>query len=92
MATMSMFPSYFHYFPNLVLKFDHLQLQSTTNDDGIPLAVRCSEDKLQDNQVFILENGVSMFLWIGQAVDPTLIQNVFGAQSAAQIDIDLVRG
>ncbi|CAK8671061.1 unnamed protein product [Clavelina lepadiformis] len=64
-------------------------LQSTTNDDGIPLAVRCSEDKLQDNQVFILENGVSMFLWIGQAVDPTWIQNVFGAQSAAQIDIDL---
>lgn len=36
------------------------------------------------------ENGLSMFLWIGHSVEPHWVQQVFGVQSAAQIDIDKV--
>lgn len=37
-----------------------------------------------------LENGLSMFLWIGHNVSSQWIQQVFGVQSVAQIDIDKV--
>ena len=60
------------------------------NEDGSSVAIRCSEERLKENEVYVLENGISMFLWIGQAVDPNWVHNVFGVQSAAQIDIDLV--
>ena len=36
------------------------------------------------------DNGVSMFLWIGHNVAADWVQQVFGVQSAAQIDIDKV--
>nr|CAB3265936.1 protein transport protein Sec24C [Phallusia mammillata] len=61
----------------------------TPAHDGLPAAVRCSEERLKENEVYILENGISLFLWVGQAVDSVWIQNVFGVQSAGQIDIDL---
>lgn len=57
----------------------------------VPVALRCSADRLLDNGVYLLENGVSMFMWIGHNVDPDWIQKVFSVQSAAQIDIDKCR-
>uniref|UniRef100_F6XHQ2 Protein transport protein Sec24C n=1 Tax=Ciona intestinalis TaxID=7719 RepID=F6XHQ2_CIOIN len=62
----------------------------TVSIEGLPPAIRCSEERMKENEAYLLENAVSLFLWIGQSVDPAWIQNVFGVQSAAQIDIDLV--
>ncbi|XP_078660545.1 protein transport protein Sec24C-like isoform X2 [Branchiostoma floridae x Branchiostoma belcheri] len=56
--------------------------------DDVPTAIRCSIERLKDNGVYLLENGVSMFMWIGMNVDAEWIQSVFGVQSVAQIDID----
>ncbi|KAH3871249.1 hypothetical protein DPMN_034444, partial [Dreissena polymorpha] len=64
-------------------------LEPTGTD--MPTALRCSAERLQDNGVYLLENGVSMFMWIGHKVDPDWIQKMFGVQSAAQIDIDKFR-
>ena len=54
----------------------------------IPISVRCSSERLTDDGVYLLENGLSMFLWIGHNVSSQWIQQVFGVQSVAQIDID----
>lgn len=35
---------------------------------------------------FLTENGIYMFLWIGQAISPEWLQNVFGVQSTNQVD------
>uniref|UniRef100_H2ZC33 Protein transport protein Sec24C n=1 Tax=Ciona savignyi TaxID=51511 RepID=H2ZC33_CIOSA len=72
-------------YPRLIPVFS-----DSISDGGIPPSIRCSEDRMKETEAFILENSVSMFLWIGQSVNPVWIQNVFGVQSAAQIDIDLV--
>ncbi|XP_063217274.1 protein transport protein Sec24C [Bacillus rossius redtenbacheri] len=56
--------------------------------DEIPSPIRCSSDKLTDDGVYLLENGIHMFIWIGLNVDVEWVQNVFGVHSAAQIDID----
>ncbi len=39
----------------------------------------------------LVDNGMTLYLWLGHAVNPRWVQNVFGVQSAAQIDIDKVR-
>ncbi|KAG7330144.1 hypothetical protein KOW79_006366 [Hemibagrus wyckioides] len=56
--------------------------------DLIPTAVRCSEERLSDTGIFLLENGQSMFLWLGQACPPDLIQNLFNVPSMAHFNSD----
>jgi protein transport protein SEC24 len=48
-------------------------------------------EKITDDGVYLLENGLYLFMYIGLAADPTWIQEVFGVQTAAQIDIDKTR-
>lgn len=59
-----------------------------TEATDIPVSIRCSAERLNDDGVYLLENGLSMFLWIGHNVDPHWVQNVFDVNSVAQIDID----
>jgi protein transport protein SEC24 len=54
----------------------------------LPSPVRCTVDKLRDDGVYCLDNGIHMFLWIGLSVSPEWIHGVFNTNSAAQIDID----
>ncbi|XP_068569532.1 protein transport protein Sec24D [Cebidichthys violaceus] len=50
-----------------------------------PAPVRCSEERLTDSGMFLLENGHSMFLWLGQAIPPDLIQGIFNLPSLAHL-------
>ena len=52
--------------------------------DALPSPVRCTEDELRDDGVYVLDNGIHMFLWIGLSVSPDWIHDVFGTNS--QID------
>ncbi|KAF7656452.1 hypothetical protein LDENG_00040960 [Lucifuga dentata] len=54
-------------------------------DRGSEAPVRCSEERLSDAGVFLLENGHSMFLWLGQASPPDLIQNLLNLPSLAHL-------
>jgi len=74
------------FYPRL-LPFHTLDMDS--ND--LPNAIRCSIERLDDTGIYLLENGLSMFLWIGHSVDPKMIQDIFAVQSAAQVDIDKVK-
>uniref|UniRef100_A0A672J719 SEC24 homolog D, COPII coat complex component n=1 Tax=Salarias fasciatus TaxID=181472 RepID=A0A672J719_SALFA len=51
------------------------------SSEGLPAAVRCSEERLADSGVFLLENGHFMFLWLGQALSPELTQSIFNLPS-----------
>ncbi|XP_064200940.1 protein transport protein Sec24D-like isoform X1 [Anguilla rostrata] len=54
--------------------------------EGIPAPVRCSEERLSEGGVFLLENGRELFLWLGQACPPELIQNIFNVPSLAHVE------
>lgn len=58
--------------------FEHVQL---------PLPTRCSFDDLDPRNIYLLENCIGMFLWIGSQVDPTLLQQVFGVPSGPQLAV-----
>ncbi|XP_071751437.1 protein transport protein Sec24D [Centroberyx gerrardi] len=55
------------------------------SSEALPAPVRCSEERLADTGMFLLENGHSMFLWLGQASPPELIQSIFNLPSLAHL-------
>lgn len=61
------------------------------SSETLPAPVRCSEERLADAGMFLLENGQSMFLWLGQAVAPDLVQSVFNLPSLAHLQGNMVR-
>jgi len=60
-------------------------------EEGIPEQMRCTIEKIRDDGVYLLENGMHMLLYVGLATNPAFIQDVFGVATAAQIDIDRTR-
>jgi len=60
-------------------------------EDTIPEQMRCTIEKIRDDGVYLLENGMHMLLYVGLATNPAFIQDVFGVATAAQIDIDRTR-
>ncbi|MBN3285783.1 SC24D protein, partial [Polyodon spathula] len=58
------------------------------NSDVMPSAVRCSEERLSEGGIFLLENGKHMFLWMGLACPPEAIQSLFNVPSFAHINTE----
>lgn len=63
-----------------------LDVKSTT----LPTAIRCSESRLSEEGIFLLANGLNMFLWLGVSSPPELIQGIFNVPSFAHINTDMV--
>lgn len=61
------------------------------SSEAVPAPVRCSEERLADSGMFLLENGQSMFLWLGQALPPDLVQSIFNLPSLAHLQGHMVR-
>ncbi|KAL8206957.1 UNVERIFIED_CONTAM: Protein transport protein Sec24D [Gekko kuhli] len=58
------------------------------NADVFPKAVRCSEDRLSEGGLFLLANGIHMFLWLGVSAPPELIQGIFNVPSFAHVSTE----
>ncbi|XP_001601102.1 protein transport protein Sec24C [Nasonia vitripennis] len=72
-----------HIYPRLLAL--HTIDPSTTE---LPPVLRCSIDKFQDDGVYLLENGIHMFIWLGLSLNPQWVQSVFGVASIVQVDTD----
>ncbi|XP_066240467.1 protein transport protein Sec24D [Saccopteryx leptura] len=55
----------------------------------VPAAVRCSESHLSEEGIFLLTNGLNLFLWLGGSSPPELIQGIFNVPSLAHVNIDM---
>lgn len=71
-------------------RFCSFQHNVDVGTEAPPTPLRCSEERLADTGVFLLENGHSMFLWLGQASPPDLIQNLFNVPSLAHLQAHMV--
>jgi len=72
-----------YFYPRLIPIHD-----ASVEEAGIPGQIRATMDKVKDDGVYLLENGIHCLLYVGLATDPAWIQDVFGVSTAAQIDID----
>ncbi|NXR10612.1 SC24D protein, partial [Semnornis frantzii] len=56
--------------------------------DVVPAAIRCSEERLSEGGVFLLANGLSLFLWLGVSAPPELVQGLFNVPSFAHVSTE----
>lgn len=43
--------------------------------------------RLSPDGVFLLEDGVELFLWVGRAADPAVVSALFGVSSVEGVDL-----
>ncbi|XP_051523293.1 protein transport protein Sec24C isoform X5 [Myxocyprinus asiaticus] len=80
-SAMDVADSHVFFYPRL-LPLQKLDVESTS----LPVAVRDSEERLSRGGVYLLENGLNLFLWVGVSAQQELLQNIFGTTSFSQID------
>lgn len=54
-----------------------------------PTMLQCSASNIKENGAYLLENGITIFIWIGKIVTINWIQDVFGVHSIAEIDPEM---
>jgi len=82
-SSMDVASSVVYFYPKL------LALHNLNPDEtAVPEQIRCTMEKLKDDGVYLLDNGMHMLLYVGITANPAFIQDVFGVSTAAQIDID----
>uniref|UniRef100_A0A8C4TYW0 SC24C protein n=1 Tax=Falco tinnunculus TaxID=100819 RepID=A0A8C4TYW0_FALTI len=59
--------------------------KADVDSDSLPPAIRNSEERLSKGDIYLLENGLNIFVWVGVNVQQGLIQNLFGVSSFGQI-------
>ncbi|XP_004346230.1 protein transporter Sec24-like CEF [Capsaspora owczarzaki ATCC 30864] len=55
-------------------------------DDRLPRLVRTSYERLDDTQVYLCENGVYLFVWVGRNTSSELLQSLFGVPTFQAVD------
>ncbi|KAK3559510.1 hypothetical protein QTP86_013685 [Hemibagrus guttatus] len=78
---MDVAESHVFFYPRL-LPVHKLDVES----DALPVAVRDSEERLSKGGIYLLENGLNLFLWVGVNTQQELLQNIFGTSAFSQID------
>ncbi|XP_050311772.1 protein transport protein Sec24C [Anthonomus grandis grandis] len=81
--TMDVGTSVNYFYPRLVPVHD-----LNPEKVEIPPPVRCTSEKMSDQGVYLLENGVHMFLWLGAGASGEFVQGVFGVPTALQVDVE----
>ncbi|XP_065058870.1 protein transport protein Sec24C-like [Rhopilema esculentum] len=57
----------------------------------VPDILRCSIERMEDNGVYLLENGISMFIWVGLQASSDILQSLFNANTIGQVDIEMTQ-
>ncbi|XP_040290796.1 protein transport protein Sec24C isoform X1 [Bufo bufo] len=83
-SSMDVADSNVFFYPRL-LPFSKVDPDS----DSLPVAIRTSEERLSKGEIYLLENGLNLFIWVGANVQQALIQNIFGVSSFSQIDCNV---
>ena len=57
----------------------------------LPKVLNLTVDRLASNGIFLLDNGLDMFLWVGRSSDPSILNSLFGTNSLEGIDMSQVK-
>ncbi|CAG0896537.1 unnamed protein product [Darwinula stevensoni] len=58
----------------------------------VPCLVQKFQEEGDDDGIYLLENGISMYLWVGPGADSDRLLDVFGARSPAETKMELEAG
>lgn len=78
------------YFPSLSFIFLSLSLAVFRFQLVFPGCVRAAYEYFNNEKAYLMCNGIMMFLWIGLGVSQEWVQDVFNANSVAQLNTESV--
>ena len=81
LLSMDVASSYVYFYPRIIPLLDVEDVNNLTQ-------IRCSYERLNEENLYLLENGLVMYLWIGSNVPATVLQNLFGTSQLQQINIE----
>lgn len=58
----------------------------------LPPVINLSIERLQCDGVFLLDDALNLYLWVGRSAPPELLQSLFGVPSMEGVDCSQVRG
>ena len=58
----------------------------------LPKVLNLSVDRLSSDGIYLLDNGVDMFMWVGRSADQNNVNSLFGVPSLESVDPAQVRG
>ena len=64
---------------------------SGKNRIELPSVLDLTIDRLASNGIFLLDNGLDMFLWVGRSSDPAILNSLFGMNSLEGADMSRVK-
>jgi len=82
LMSMDIKSTYTYFYPRVM----HVTDLETPNQ--LPLPSRCLYERLKEDSIYLLENGLTMYLWIGANVDPSHVQNLFGVPNTQQLNVE----
>ncbi|CAN6333808.1 unnamed protein product [Urochloa humidicola] len=75
-------------FPRMIALHD---LTSRDDDDSlIPSPLTLNSENIHDDGVYLLENGEDGFIYVGNSVNPVILEQIFGVSSLAGVPNQLV--
>lgn len=72
-----------YFYPRLI-PIQNVEPEETS----LPTPVRCSHEKITEDGAYILENGVHLFIWLGQSLQQSFVQSLFGVQCTQQVNAE----
>jgi protein transport protein SEC24 len=78
--------------PSAGLPSNDAPIESVCGQDHIllPRVLNLTVDRLSSNGIFLLDNGVDMYLWVGRSSDPAILNSLFGINSLEGVDMSQV--
>ena len=52
----------------------------------LPKVLNLSVDRLSSDGIYLLDNGVDMFMWVGREADQNIVNSLFGVPSLDNVD------
>ena len=85
-SNMDVASSVVYFYPRLI------PLHNTSHEEtGVPDQIRCTIEKVRDDGVYLLENGIHVLLFVGLATDPAWIQVRFDRIYRISLEMILFR-
>jgi len=56
----------------------------------LPNAINLSVESLSSEGIYLLDNGIDSFIWVGRASDPAINHALFGAESLSDVDMSQI--
>ncbi|GAA5904381.1 uncharacterized protein JCM6883_006470 [Sporobolomyces salmoneus] len=69
-----------HLFP------DEVGFPDETGRLVMPQAIRCSYARMEPHGAYLVENGEKAILWLGQAVSPAILQDLYAVENLDELD------